>query len=559
MLKLRSCLTAVAVALLLSQVASAHFLWIVTEQADKAANTSAKVKVYFSEAAEPDDAKLLEKCLKAEAWSLGSAGMGRRAEPKAITLKQVDDALEGEISDQTTAVILKHTYGVRTKGDDSFLLTYYAKTYSSVLPGTWTAVKESDKLPLEITPSINGLETVLKVTWKGEPLAGSDITVTGPGLTKLELKSDAKGIVRCTLPEAGMFSIRAKHTEATKGELDGQAYGSIRHYSTLSLRYQPTKLSPAGSKLPPLPEGTTSFGGAIAGDALYVYGGNYGTAHKYSSDDQSGDLWKLDLKNPEKWEQLKGGPKLQGLAMVEYKGKLYRVGGFTAMNTQAQDQNIRSQTEFASYDPATKEWTQLTPLPEARSSHDAALIGDTLYVVGGWNMEGGGKNSKWHETALSMNLSESPLVWKNIPTPPFQRRALALGAFEGKLYCLGGMGEKGGITNGVAVFDPASSAWSAGPALLGGSMDGFGASTFACNGALYVTTITGSIQRLSEKGTAWEYLGQIAHPRFFHRLLTWENDKLIVVGGTHMTNGKTEEVEVLSVDGVKTAAAVSGK
>jgi hypothetical protein len=85
-------------------------------------------------------------------------------------------------------------------------------------------------------------------------------------------------------------------------------------------------------------------------------------------------------------------------------------------------------------------------------------------------------------------------------------------------------------------------------------MDGFGSSTFACHGSLFVTTMSGSIQRLNTEGTAWEYLGQLAHPRFFHRVLPWNNSKLVVVGGASMLSGKAEALELLSISDMKTAA-----
>src|SRR5690606_11786428 len=160
-----------------------------------------------------------------------------------------------------------------------------------------------------------------------------------------------------------------------------------------------------------------------------------------------------------------------------------------------------------------------------------------------------GKDSetKWHDTALAIDLKSDPLQWKPIAAPPFYRRALAVAAWNGKIYCLGGMQQKGGPTTAVAVYDPAKDVWSEGPALLGGAMDGFGASAFACGGALYATTITGSIQRLSGEGKGWEYVGQLEHPRFFHRLLPLDQERLVAVGGGSMSVGKIVELEVIPV------------
>jgi len=240
--------------------------------------------------------------------------------------------------------------------------------------------------------------------------------------------------------------------------------------------------------------------------------------------------------------------------MVEHRGYLYRVGGFTAMNKPGDPQDLRSQADFARFNTQTQTWEALPSLPEARSSHDAAVVGDTLYVVGGWNLQGRSSESKWQDTALAMNLGNETYAWRTIAPPPFKRRALALAELDGRLYCVGGMQEKGGQTTAVAIYDSAKDAWSEGPALIGGGMEGFGASAFTCQGALYVTTMSGSVQRLARDGTDWEYLGQLAHPRFFHRVLPWRNEKLVVVGGGSMTAGKVLELEILAGFDVETTA-----
>jgi N-acetylneuraminic acid mutarotase len=521
--------------------ASAHFPWLVTEPA----GIPTRVKVYFSEAAEPDDPELLDRLVKADVWVLG----GRRGEPQPLSLKKMDDALEADLpaEAQASAIILRHTYGVVSEGGEPFLLKYYAKTFPSPLPGTWRSIRDSERLALEVTPKLDGSATRFCVTWQGEPVAGVTVTVTGPGIpNKWEGPTDDEGTYRCHFPQAGRFSIRARHVENTAGELDGMAFKSIRHYSTLSLNHRPARCATAAHKFPELPQGITSFGGAIVGDVLFIFGGNYGSAHDYSMDDQSGDLWKLNLKNPSNWEQISGPTKLQGLAMVEHGGSLYRIGGFSAMNKAGEPQDLRSQADFARFNTQEKSWEALPNLPEPRSSHDAAVVGDTLFVVGGWNLRGKGSTPSWHDTAHATSLRDKLLVWKTIATPPFKRRALALAGFRGRLYCIGGMQEKGGPTNAVAIYDPTTNEWLNGPNLIGGGMEGFGASAFACRGALYITTQSGSIQRLVSGGTEWEYLGQLDHARFFHRLLPWQNEKLIAVGGGSMTSGKVLELELLS-------------
>ena len=167
-----------------------------------------------------------------------------------------------------------------------------------------------------------------------------------------------------------------------------------------------------------------------------------------------------------------------------------------------------------------------------------------------------------------MNLTQQPLKWEAIAAPPFQRRALAAAAHDGKLFAIGGMQEEGGPTTATAVYDTVADKWSDGPALVvkeepkseqdsekasggrgnmsGGMMTGFGASAFATGGHLYVTTVQGTLQRLSNDASKWESIAPTPTGRFFHRLLPLDDQHLIVVGGSNMSVGKYEEVEILS-------------
>lgn len=541
-----------ALALLIASpsLGRAHFMWLLTDGSAK----EGKVQVFFGEAAEADDPALLEKVAKAEVWTVGGRG-----EPKPVELKLGKDALEAELSGpaRQATLILRHNYGVVAKGGEPFLLKYYAKTHPFALTGTWKAVKDSERLPLEVVPMLDGSQTVLQVLWQGKPLSGSTVTVVGPGLEKkIEGTTDEAGHFKCTLPQAGTFSIRAKHTEASSGKLDDKEYKSVRHYSTLTLPYEPARLTPTAHQLPALPKGMTSFGGAVSGDTLFVYGGNYGHAHEYKLEDQSGDLWTLNLKQPTKWEQVSGGPRRQGLAMVAHHGSLYRIGGFEAVNKDGEKEDLRSQADFAKLAANGSQWEALPSLPEPRSSHDAAIVGNTLFVVGGWNMQGGGQGAKWHDSVLALDLNAAKPEWRTVAPTPFKRRALSLAAWNGKLVSIGGMTEKGGPTTATAIFDPARNEWSEGPTLQGGGMDGFGTSSFEMQGRVYVTTMSGSIQRLREDGQKWEYLGQLEHPRFFHRVLPWQSSQLLVVGGASMEDGKALALELLSTESVKTTPAL---
>jgi uncharacterized GH25 family protein len=515
------------------QVAHAHFLWIVAG----GQSPDGKVHVYFSESATPDDPDLLDRIVKAK---LHQAAPGQLTE---LALTKGEESLVAvPTGTASKAFFLSHAYGVLTRGEETFQLKYHAKCYGSDQPQSWIAVANAEALPLEITPRLENGKVVFTVLWKNKPLEGAAVTVGGGGIDKLEGTTDKQGEFAAEMPLGRKYSIRVKHTENEKGEVDGKAFASIRHYATLALQL-PSTVVTAG--LPALDPCVTSFGAAIVGDYAYVYGGHLGGAHHYSESGQSGRFSRLNLKQPTQWEDLAAVPKRTGLAMVPHHGKVYRLGGFVAKNKEGDDQVLVSMADVASYDPKTNQWTDLTPLPRGRSSHDAVVIGDKLYVAGGWEMNGAEK-TVWHDKALVADLTQSPLVWRELPAPPFQRRALSLAEWRGKLVCIGGMQEQGGPTTATALFDAATGKWSEGPALQGANMDGFGSSAFAVGNELYVSTMSGKLQRLSHDGSRWDVVAQLAHPRFFHRMLPTADGRLLIVGGASMKSGKIGELEWLT-------------
>jgi len=253
-----------AVVLLATVPTQAHFLWVVTGSVE-----TPVVQVYFGESAEPDDPDLLKRVAHSKAWAIPD----RRGEPQPLVLENKDDSLVATLSQEQShaPVALRCTYGTLTRGAETFLLEYYAKTYPDHLPGTWRTIGKQDVLPLEITPRLTGDEMALTVLWNGKVLPEAVVTVQGPGIDKkIEGTTDDTGVFRCKLPESGLFSIRAKHSETKSGEHEGTAYTSVRYYSTLSLRYQPAELTSIDHRLPALEKGVTSFGGAVLGDSLYV-------------------------------------------------------------------------------------------------------------------------------------------------------------------------------------------------------------------------------------------------------------------------------------------------
>jgi hypothetical protein len=299
---------------------------------------------------------------------------------------------------------------------------------------------------------------------------------------------------------------------------------SAGHYATLVFEV------PQATAFPPLPKAVSSLGAVVEDGWLYVYGGHAGTTHEYSTETVTGSFHRLKLSAKAAWEELPSGPAAQGLALVAYQGKIYRIGGMQPRNQPGQKADNHSLTACERYDPQSKKWEALPALPEGRSSHDAVVVGDKLVVIGGWNMKGAGKAAEWHTTALVLDLQQKPWKWEAV-NQPFRRRALTACTLSGKVHVLGGLTEDGSTVLTMNIFDPAKNAWSTGPDIPGSSANGFTPASCVAGGRLYVSPADGKLYRLATKEDAWEAVGTLTQARVVHRLVAPDDALLLAVGG----------------------------
>ncbi len=319
--------------------------------------------------------------------------------------------------------------------------------------------------------------------------------------------------------------------------------------------------SPA-SELAPMPEPVTSFGAVTAGDWLYVHGGHKGERHDYNTEMVSGSMRRLKLSEGKKWENLPGTVPAQGLPLVAHGHYLYRIGGMAARNHQGEKQDLFSMTTVQRFDVRSRQWEPFTALPAPRSSHDAVVVGDTIYVAGGWSMSGGTNKPVWLDRALMLDLKKSGAQWQEFPQP-FRRRALALAAVGTRIFCIGGMDSDNQPTRAVEIYDTASGKWSSGPALPPGKHEGFSCSAIAQQGRIYASAFKGDLLRLASDAGSWEIVGRLKHPRLSHRLVTAGAGQVIALGGEDGED-KRPELELLTplekgraAESVSTAAATT--
>jgi len=111
---------------------------------------------------------------------------------------------------------------------------------------------------------------------------------------------------------------------------------------------------------------------------------------------------------------------------------------------------------FDVYDPATDTWTALPDLPHPREHLGAAFVGDRLYVVGGRTSSGGGGADVTETDVYDVSEGRWISGLAPLPTP---RGGLAVAAFHGRVFAIGGEGG-GGVHAENEAYDPERDAWS---------------------------------------------------------------------------------------------------
>ena len=527
---------------------SAHFPWLSTDSDGRAV-------LWFGEGIDDTTYSMPAAIAATEVYATKSK----------VKMSSVDtDDLIG-IRSETTVDPVRELHAAVVYGNyHGTKLTYFVEHLPHENAETWpTDPRNNAVLQTVVLPPSDDKITI-RVFHHGKPLPDQEVKlVSAANEDASTAKTNEAGEVSFASDKfsPGLNGLLVGLTEKNSGTYKGEPYQSESYYLTSTLFYEskqsekqipsvvvdPTSQSRIKpSNLPDLPEELTSFGAAVCDQKLYVYGGHTGSAHSYSTAEQSDRLWSLNLSGKDSaWTKLSGGPRLQGLALVAVGDKLVRLGGFTAMNAEGEEHDLHSQSTVEMYDPKLDSWTPLPSLPEPRSSFDAFAVGSRVYVAGGWSMNGD-KDTVWHKTAWSIDLSLAKPQWQALPEQPFQHRAVSVAVNSGKLFVIGGMTPKG-PTRKVHVCDIESGSWSSGPDLPGKSMSGFGTAAFTHDNRLYVSAMDGFVHELASDGESWRTIARQEPSRFFHRMLPIANKKLVLLGGANMQIGKFTDLEVLEL------------
>jgi N-acetylneuraminic acid mutarotase len=218
-------------------------------------------------------------------------------------------------------------------------------------------------------------------------------------------------------------------------------------------RYDPVKGSTALKNKLPSPvhhAAAVAFSGKI-----YLFGG-FLHPEMLGGWSSVANAWAFDPQT-ESWSARAPMPTPRGGAHAAVVGnKIYVIGGYatSAHRGGAIGMDTRANEE---YDPATDRWIEKQPMPTPRNHHAVGVIDGKIYVAGG-RIGAPFTGSSSHIKVMEVY---DPIkdIWARRPPMPTARSGLAYGVIDDKLFVIGGEDEKGTVHKVTEAYDPKTERW----------------------------------------------------------------------------------------------------
>jgi N-acetylneuraminic acid mutarotase len=156
------------------------------------------------------------------------------------------------------------------------------------------------------------------------------------------------------------------------------------------------------------------------------------------------------------WQTAAPAPtKRTEVAAAMLGNRIYVVGGFEkpSLNNVI---NLSITPSLEEYDPSTDQWTSKTPMPVGLHHVGIGVVGGRMYVVGGYKQSG---LSVWGPVATVYAYDPGTDSWSERAPMPTARGALSVTVHDEKLYAIGGYEGKAN-SGAVESYDPVSNVWS---------------------------------------------------------------------------------------------------
>ena len=180
------------------------------------------------------------------------------------------------------------------------------------------------------------------------------------------------------------------------------------------------------------------------------------------------------------------------------------------------------------------EWEELTPgtLPSSRHSHEAAAIGDNMYVFGGRDISGENKGDLWVYSVINN-------TWTRLHrfTSMGSRYNHSLTVAQGKLWVSGG-NNGGGALAALYCYDPSTDIWEQ-KATMPHALEGHSSVTY--NDNIYVYGGTQEILKYDTSLDSWEKLPATALPARYYHIAIADGELMHVFGGIDLQGQELDD------------------
>ena len=237
----------------------------------------------------------------------------------------------------------------------------------------------------------------------------------------------------------------------------------------------------------------------------------------------------------EGWKPLPGSKLARTeVAAGRVGDSVYVLGGFERSS------GGRTTAAVERYSIERKRWTRVRPMPVALNHAAAAAWNGRLYVVGGY-ASGSGLSG---EQRLLLRYDPARNSWKRLAKPPSARAALGAAVVGDRLYAAGGV--RGGQPLAtLEVYDLRRNRWSTGPGMAVArehlAVAAVGGFVYALAGRASGQGNFAVAERFDPRTNAWERLPDMAKPRGGIAAVGVAGD--IVVFGGEEDAGTIREVE----------------
>ena len=182
------------------------------------------------------------------------------------------------------------------------------------------------------------------------------------------------------------------------------------------------------------------------------------------------NLWRLDSLDGPLWYGMTSLPlpNAEGV-VVSLSGMMHLIGGRAPAGSSNKEWRDHIDTDrHWAYDAIADRWQPRAPLPTPRNSMAAAVIGDSVYVIGGRTVRGG--NTPVNEVYVPwtdrwQRAAPMPKPVRTGKPAPQGQSGIAAAVWKKKIYVFGGEWqldeETGGVYSDVWEYDPREDKWRA--------------------------------------------------------------------------------------------------